>query len=184
MGEPRLPRYNAGRSQKYTAFDRRVALNRAVVQIEGRCLEIEGDDLRAVTAKYPDIQRAIIAHAQVLLMQAQQSAACNATHVVESRLARWLLRASDLKGSHELDLTQDYMADMLGVRRTSVSLVANTLQRGGLIKYRRGHIQLTDIIALQQTACECYEAVKLDYETLLLAGTPHDRERFKMARHH
>jgi CRP-like cAMP-binding protein len=100
-------------------------------------------------------------------MQAQQSAACNATHVMESRLARWLLRAADLHGSNELNLTQEYIAEMLGVRRTSVSLVANTLQQGGLIKYSRGHIQLTNIPALRETACECYEAVKLAYETLL-----------------
>jgi len=150
-----------------TALDGRVALNRGVVQLGGHCLQIKTDDLRAAAAKHSTIQRAIIAHEQVLLMQAQQSAACNATHVMESRLARWLLRASDLRGSHELELTQEYIAEMLGVRRTSVSLVANTLQQGGLIKYRRGHIQLTNIPALKETACECYETVKLGYEALL-----------------
>jgi len=150
-----------------TALDGRVALNRGVVQLGGRCFQIKTDDLRSIAAKHPDLQRAIIAHEQVLFLQAQQSAACNATHVVESRLARWLLRAADLRGSSELELTQEYVAEMLGVRRTSVSLVANTLQQGGLIKYRRGHIQLTNIPALKETACECYDAVKLGYETLL-----------------
>jgi CRP-like cAMP-binding protein len=150
-----------------TALDGRVALNRGVVQLGGHCLQIKADDLRAVAAKHPNLQRAMIAHEQVLLMQAQQSAACNATHVVESRLSKWLLRAADLRGSNELDLTQEYIAEMLGVRRTSVSLVANTLQAGGLIQYRRGHIRLVNIPALQETACECYEAVKLAYETLL-----------------
>jgi CRP-like cAMP-binding protein len=150
-----------------TALNGRVALNRGIVQVAGHCLRINADDLRAVAAKHPSLQRAIAAHEQVLLLQAQQSAACNAVHLIENRLARWLLRAADLRGSNELDLTQEYLAEMLGVRRTSVSLIANTLQQAGLIRYRRGHIELTNIPALQETACECYEAVKLGYETLL-----------------
>ena len=83
---------------------------------------------------------------------------------MENRLARWLLRASDLRGSHELELTQEYIAEMLGVRRTSVSLVANTLQQGGLIKYRRGNIQLEDVEEMRDCACECYDKVRLHYE--------------------
>ena len=102
-----------------------------------------------------------------LFAQAQQSAACNATHVIESRLCRWLLRAADLHGSDELPLTQEYIAQMLGVRRTSVTLVARTLQEAGMISYRRGHIKLLDIPALQQSACECYSSVKSNYEALL-----------------
>jgi hypothetical protein len=150
-----------------TALDGRVGLSRGVVQVAGHCFQINADALRAVAAKHPNLQKAIIAHEQVLLMQAQQSAACNAAHLMENRLARWLLRASDLHGSTKMELTQEYIAEMLGVRRTSVSLVANTLQQGGLIKYRRGHIELTNIPALKETACECYEAVRLGYETLL-----------------
>jgi CRP-like cAMP-binding protein len=107
------------------------------------------------------------AHEQALLAQAQQSAACNAAHVIESRLARWLLRAADLHGSDELPLTQEYIAQMLGVRRTSVTVVARTLQQAGMIRYRRGHIKLLDMPALQETACECYQTIKLNYDALL-----------------
>lgn len=150
-----------------TALDGQVAHNRGVVELGGHCLQIKTENLRAIVAEYPSLQRMIIAHEQVLLMHAQQSAACNATHLVESRLARWLLRAADLRGSNQLDLTQEYIAEMLGVRRTSVSLIANTLQQAGLIKYKRGHIELTNIPELQETACECYETIRLGYEALL-----------------
>jgi CRP-like cAMP-binding protein len=84
-----------------------------------------------------------------------------------SRLARWLLRAADLRGSDELPLTQEYIAQMLGVRRTSVTVVARTLQEAGMIRYKRGHINLIDVPALQETACECYHTVKMNYDALL-----------------
>jgi hypothetical protein len=77
------------------------------------------------------------------------------------------LRASDLHDSIELPLTQEYIAQMLGVRRTSVTVVARTLQEAGMIRYARGHIKLVDIPALQETACECYQTVKLNYDALL-----------------
>jgi DNA-binding IclR family transcriptional regulator len=80
------------------------------------------------------------------------------------------LRAADLRGSTELPLTQEYIAQMLGVRRTSVTLVARTLQEAGMIRYSRGHIKLLDVQALQETACECYQAVKLNYDALLHAS--------------
>jgi CRP-like cAMP-binding protein len=102
-----------------------------------------------------------------LFAQAQQCAACNATHVIESRFAKWLLRSADLCGSDELPLTQEYIAQMLGVRRTSVTVVARTLQEAGLIRYRRGHIKLVDVPALRESACECYETVKMNYQELL-----------------
>src|SRR3954467_11367111 len=86
---------------------------------------------------------------------------------VEARMCRWLLRIRDLTGSDEMELTQEFLAQMLGVRRTSVSLVAGTLQKAGFIKYRRGHIQLLDIAEVQAGACECYETVKSHYERLL-----------------
>src|SRR5438876_9612779 len=101
---------------------------------------------------------------QVLLAQAQQSAGCNASHTVEARMCRWLLRIRDLTGSDDMKLTQEFLAQMLGVRRTSVSLIAGTLQKAGFIKYRRGHITLLDMAQLQQGACECYETVKGHYE--------------------
>lgn len=148
------------------ALNGRVSFNRAVVQLGGQSLACEIEPLKAVLVKHSGMQAQLAAHEQVLFAQAQQSAACNITHDVKNRLARWLLRASDLRGSNELMLTQEYIAEMLGVRRTSVSVVAHTLQQAGMIQYRRGHITLLDIEALRETACECYETVKLNYDSL------------------
>jgi CRP-like cAMP-binding protein len=149
------------------ALNGRVSLNRGVVQIGGDCLFCTVDALKALLQDHPAVRSLLGAHEQALFAQAQQSAACNATHVIESRLARWLLRAADLHGGHELPLTQEYIAEMLGVRRTSVTLIARTLQEAGMIQYTRGHIMLLDVRALQDTACECYQTVKLNYDALL-----------------
>lgn len=149
------------------ALDGRVSLNRGVVQIGGDTLVCTVDALKALLEDHPAIRSLLGGHEQALFAQAQQSAACNATHVIESRLARWLLRAADLHGKHELPLTQEYIAEMLGVRRTSVTLVARTLQEAGMIHYTRGHIMIIDVRALQDTACQCYETVKLNYDALL-----------------
>jgi CRP-like cAMP-binding protein len=112
-------------------------------------------------------------HEQFVMAQAQQSAACNATHAVEARISRWLLRCRDLAGSDDIALTQEFLAEMMGVRRTSVSLVANTLQQAGLIKYRRGHIRILDVEGLQEAACECYETVRTHADRLLKAPAHH-----------
>ena len=109
----------------------------------------------------------LIRHEQVLFAQSQQSAACNASHSVEARMCRWLLYMRDLAGSDDLMLTQEFLAQMLGVRRPSVSLVANTLQKAGLIKYSRGRMRLLNIKGLQKRACECYGTVKAHYQRLL-----------------
>ena len=149
------------------ALNGRVSLNRAIVQIGGGFLVCPLEPLKEALEAHPNIRALFGAHEQALFAQAQQSAACNATHVIESRLSRWLLRAADLHGSDELPLTQEYIAQMLGVRRTSVTVVARTLQEAGLIRYKRGNIKLLDIPALQDTACECYEAIKINYDALL-----------------
>jgi Mn-dependent DtxR family transcriptional regulator len=82
-------------------------------------------------------------------------------------MCRWLLRIRDLTESDEMELTQDFLAQMLGVRRTSVSLVAHTLQQAGFIKYRRGHIQIVNVEGVRSGACECYEKVRANYERLV-----------------
>ena len=125
------------------------------------------DKLRRIVDQSSAIRTALFRHEQFLLSQTQQSAACNANHSVEARLSRWLLRAHDLNGSHTQVFTQEFLAEMLGVRRTSVSLVASTLQQVGLIKYRRRLIQITDLEGLQAASCECHEAVRSSYERLL-----------------
>jgi CRP-like cAMP-binding protein len=106
-------------------------------------------------------------HEQAVYAQAQQSTACMAAHDVQARLCRWLLRARDLSGSDTLNFTQEFLAEMLGVRRTSVTIDAHTLQNAGLIKYSRGKIQILDIEGLHDGACECYHMVRSHYEKLL-----------------
>jgi CRP-like cAMP-binding protein len=155
-------------------LDGRVAFVRAIVQLEGNGQQCPLDAIKAKLPACPTLNNLIGRHEQVLMAQAQQSAACNVTHQLESRLARWLLRARDLSGSDELFLTQEYLAEMLGVGRTSVSITAHTLQQSGVLKYTRGHIRIVDVDALKDMACECYEAVKLHYETLRGPGLAND----------
>jgi CRP-like cAMP-binding protein len=149
------------------ALDSKIALHKGIVQVAGDAMKINPDVLRKIAHDFDPLQSILIRHEQVLLAQAQQSAGCNAGHTVEARMCRWLLRMRDLTQSNDLKLTQEFLAQMLGVRRTSVSVVAGTLQTAGLLKYRRGNIHLVDIEQLEESACECYETVKNHYERLL-----------------
>jgi CRP-like cAMP-binding protein len=150
-----------------SALDGGVSFNKAIVQLAGAGSFIAVDKLRGIADEHKAFRSLLIRHDQVLFAQSQQSAACNASHSVESRMCRWLLRMRDLAGWDELTLTQEFLAQMLGVRRTSVSVIASTLQKAGFIRYRRGNIQLLDIEGLQDGACECYGTVKAHYERLL-----------------
>jgi CRP-like cAMP-binding protein len=154
------------------ALDGGIALNRGIVQVEGIATILDVKTLREIADESVAFRTMLIRHEQVLFAQAQQSAACNASHTVEARMSRWLLRTRDLTGSDMLGLTQEYLAQMLGVRRTSVSLVANTLQDAGLIRYSRGRIEITNLEGLRATSCECYETVKSHSDRLLGNGSP------------
>lgn len=151
------------------ALDGAIALNDAIVQMAGNASVLDVASLRAAAEQSLSFRTTLIRHEQALLAQAQQSAACNVSHRVEVRLARWLLRARDLCDDDSLPLTQEFLSQMLGVQRTSVTIVANTLQHAGLIHYRRGHIQITDLDGLVDSACECYGRVKAHYDNLRLA---------------
>lgn len=150
-----------------SAMDGKVSLNKAIVQMAGYMSVISADTLALIADKHRDFRALLIRHEQVLFAQSQQSGACNASHLVESRLCRWLLRTRDLAGDDELYMTQEFLAQMLGVRRSSLSVVAGTLQKAGLIRYRRGHVHLVDVEGLQDAACECYETVRGHYERML-----------------
>jgi CRP-like cAMP-binding protein len=150
-----------------SALDGKVSLNKGIVQLAGESSVIDVDRLKKTALEFDPFRSLLIRHEQVLFAQSQQSAACNASHSVEARMCRWLLRMRDLAGSDDLTLTQEFLAQMLGVRRPSVSIVANTLQKAGLIKYRRGNIRLLDVEGLQEGSCECYGTVKAHYERLL-----------------
>jgi CRP-like cAMP-binding protein len=149
------------------ALDGKIALSRGIIQLGGEIIVCDIDTLKSAALQSPKLLALLIRHEQTVFGQAQQSAACFATHRVEARLCRWLLRARDLSESDYLPFTQEYLAEMLGVRRTSVTEVAHTLQEAGLIKYARGKIQILDGDALQESACECYGSVKSLYEKLI-----------------
>src|ERR1043166_870620 len=144
-----------------------VSVCKAIVQIAGAATALDSHRLRHLADTSAACRTALFRHEQLVLVQAQQAAACNATHTIDARLARWLLRCRDLQGSDDLLLTQEFISEMLGVRRTSVSVVANTLQQAGLVRYRRGHIRILDLEGLQEAACECYQTVKSQAERLL-----------------
>jgi CRP-like cAMP-binding protein len=149
------------------AFDNQISLNRAVVQVAGAASALNVNRFRELAQQSESLRAKLARHEQFLLAQAQQSAACNAAHTLEARLSRWLLRCHDLLDSDDIPLTQELLAEMLGVRRTSVTLVASDLQKSGLIHYRRGHIRLLDLEGLRESACECYGTIKAHADRLL-----------------
>ncbi|MGB6539133.1 MAG: Crp/Fnr family transcriptional regulator [Xanthobacteraceae bacterium] len=130
-------------------------------------VQIEGSAWQIPTAKFLEaynasdrFRKAMNDYQGIILFQAQQSAGCHAIHSVESRLCRWLLQAEDVIGSDEIELTQEFLSHMLGVRRTSVSLAAHSLQKSGLIRYSRGKIKIVDREGIEESACECYAAIR------------------------
>jgi CRP-like cAMP-binding protein len=151
-----------------SALDGRTALHRGIIQVVGEAAAIHPNALRKLATEFEPLHAILIRHEQVLLAQAQQSAACNASHTVEARMCRWLLRMRDLTGSEELTLTQEFLSQMLGVQRSSVSVVAGTLQKAGFIQYKRGNIRLMDVEQLVDGSCECHATVKRHYERMLV----------------
>ncbi len=148
-----------------SALDGRISFNKGIVQLGGVASVIGVERLRALADENKRFRSILIRHEQVLFAQAQQSAACNASHSAEARMCRWLLRTRDLAGER-LQLTQQFLGQMMGVQRSTVSLAANTLQRAGLIKYRRGNIEILDVDGLREAACECYAIVAAHYQNL------------------
>lgn len=143
------------------------AVTTAIVMFSGVASILDVGRLRKEAEGRPTLRALLARHGMALFVQAQQTAGCNASHSVENRLARWLLRVRDLTGSDTFTLTQESMAHMIGARRNSVSIVANTLQRSHYIRYNRGHIEIIDPDGLNRTVCECYGAVKQQCEGLL-----------------
>src|SRR5437764_1144705 len=107
----------------------------------------------------------------LLLAQVQQSVACNALHALEARLCRWLLQTHDCTDGDMIPLTQELLGQMLGVRRTTVTIAARLLQSAALIRYRRGHIQILDRVGLENTSCECYALIRQNADKVF-SGRP------------
>jgi CRP-like cAMP-binding protein len=138
-----------------------------VCQIEGSGLRIKvGDFKRAITGITP-LRHVTECYLQGYLSQLSQSVACNRKHLLEARFARWLLLTHDRVQGREFQLTQEFLADMLGVHRPSVSLVAAAFQKMGIIHYNRGHMKILDRAALEHESCECYAQVRQQFKRLL-----------------
>ncbi|MDZ4375030.1 MAG: Crp/Fnr family transcriptional regulator [Phenylobacterium sp.] len=143
------------------------AFGRAVIQIPGEAFAISTTHLETAkngSARFGDL---FARYADALLAQIMQSVACNALHTVEARCCRWLLATHDRAGDGMIHLTQESLAEMLGVQRTTVTAVTRTLQERGLIRTRRGGVEVVDRKALERGACECYAAVEAHFERLL-----------------
>lgn len=144
--------------------------SRAVVQSGGYGFRIKAELLKNEFNRCGLIHDVLLRYTQALMTQMTQTAACNRHHSLEQQLCRWLLLSLDRLPTNKLLMTQELIASMLGVRRAGVTEVAGKLQRAGLIKYRRGHIEVTDRDGLETKVCECYAVVKKEYDRLLPAS--------------
>lgn len=144
----------------FAGLGQRRSHTRAVVQVAGAATRIAGSHFRKAVQDSDAICKIVVRYGEMLLIQVQQTAACNALHAVEARLSRWLLQARDRLDSNTIALTHEFLSQMLGVRRTTVTVVANVLQQAGLIRYHRGQIEIVDRPGLEARACECYEAIR------------------------
>jgi CRP-like cAMP-binding protein len=154
----------------FCALDGQSATTGAIVQVEGAGWAIEMDQLRQIARQREAVQSMLLRHERALLLQIQQMAACNAAHTLEGRLCRWLLRAHDACGKQTISTTQESIAEMLSVKRTSVSLIAHAMQQAGLIRNRRGHIELLNMDGLRANACECYAHAAIHHRAIPRRG--------------
>jgi CRP-like cAMP-binding protein len=153
------------------------AFGRYVVPVSGFAHAIETSRLRSALRVSPELRAACETYAQAFVGHLLQNVACNAAHQVEQRYARWLLMCAEQTENDTFELTQEYLAEMLGVRRSTVTVVAGTLQQAGLIHYRRGVITILDRQRLEATVCECYRIVRKGYERPLVHAVSRSRSR-------
>jgi len=138
--------------------------------VPGRSYRIGASALHDAWSRSPTLRTLVERHSDALFAHAAQSVACNALHSVEARFCRWLLACRDRIDIDTVNLTQEFLADMLGVQRTTVTAVARALQAKGLIRYRRGVVDILDRQGLSYGACECYHAVRKTYDRYLPLG--------------
>jgi CRP-like cAMP-binding protein len=138
----------------------RTANTRAIAQIEASAFRVDSEKLAVLLRECPNLERQLQQFSQIMNMQVTQIAACNRLHEVDERLARWLLMSADRIGSNSVPLTQEFLAQMLGTRRSSVTVAAGILQRAGLITHSRGDVKIIARQRLEEAACECYELMR------------------------
>jgi len=148
--------------------------SRAVVQSAGYGYRLPAPLMKKEFSRAGPVLRLLLRYTQALITQMTQTAVCNRHHTVEQQLCRWLLLSLDRLAGDSLTMTQELIANMLGVRREGVTEAAGRLQRAGLIRYSRGRIEVLDRPGLERTVCECYGVVKLEFDRLLAAIPPKD----------
>ena len=141
--------------------------SRAIVQSAGHAFRLTADLLRDEFERYGPTMHLLLRYTQALITQMAQTAVCNRHHSVDQQLCRWLLLSLDRLSSNELSMTQELIANMLGVRREGVTEAAGKLQGAGLIHYHRGRITVLDRLGLEARSCECYQVVKAEFDRLL-----------------
>jgi CRP-like cAMP-binding protein len=151
---------NEGMSGIEALMGEETSLQRAIVQIADGGMRAKLTVIKEEFDRGGELQSLLLGYARTLMRQLAQTAACNSSHTVEERLARWLLMCHDRVDAKEFGLTQEFLAEMLGTRRATVSVTAMALQLDGLINYKRGHITIIDREGLESAVCECYSALK------------------------
>ncbi len=141
--------------------------SRALVQSAGEGFRLEAKALQAEFGRHSDLQILLLRFTQALITQMSQTAVCNRHHSLEQQLCRWLLLSQDRLPTNQLTMTQELIANMLGVRREGVTQAAGRLQAAGLIRYNRGRITIVDRLGLEGLVCECYAVVRKEYRRLL-----------------
>ncbi|MFZ5890273.1 MAG: Crp/Fnr family transcriptional regulator [Myxococcota bacterium] len=145
------------------------APGRAFVQVPGAALRMETKELLATVARIDALRQLLLLYTNALMSMVAQSAACNRAHAIEARMARWLLTTHDRVDGDEFPLTQEFIGQMLGVRRPAVNIAGRSLQAAELITYSRGKIRILDRPGLEEVSCECYRVVAKQMQTVRLA---------------
>lgn len=158
---------NEGAAGLESLIDDRSSPYRVIQQVAGEVVQVPADAIRAAAEASSGLREVLGRYALTLAQQYAQNAACNLHHRVEKRMCRWLLSTADRVGREGFGVTQEFLSEMLGVSRQSVSLTAGQLQQAGLIAYRRGNLRITDRTRLEEASCECYRATKNAYDRLM-----------------
>lgn len=138
-----------------------------IVQIAGSAIKADARPLLEEFDRNKKLRDVLLRYTQALIAQISQTTACNSLHVLDQRLARWLLEAQDRVDSDDLKVTQEFISHMLGVRRAGVTQAAQKLQEKGLIRYHRGHVQILEQQGLEAASCECFMTLREEYDRLL-----------------
>jgi CRP-like cAMP-binding protein len=138
-----------------------------IVQLAGSAIKVDAQPLLDEFDRNKELRDVLLRYTQALIAQISQTTGCNGLHVLDQRLARWLLEAQDRIDSDDLKLTQEFLGHMLGVRRAGVTQAAQKLQERGLIRYHRGHVQILNQQGLEAASCECFSVLREEYDRLL-----------------